>query len=70
MLTILTGVDFENMPDIYEQVKKVLMEIKDDFSISSASNGEENPFSQFKRMKSWNRQEKDYQRPVKAKGIV
>ena len=58
------------MPDIYEQVKKLLMEIKDCFSISSASNGEENPFSQFKRKKSRNRQGNDYQRPVKAKGIV
>ena len=69
-LLILTGMDFENKPALYEQAKKALIKFKDCFSISSASNCEEKSFSQFKREKSRNRQGKDNQRPTKANGVV
>ena len=69
-LLILTGMDFENKPALYEQAKKALIKFKDCFSISTASNCEEKSFSQFKREKSRNRQGKDNQRPIKANGVV
>ena len=69
-LLILTGMDFENKPALYEHAKKALIKFKDCFSISSASNCEEKSFSQFKREKSRNRQGKDNQRPIKANGVV
>ena len=69
-LLILTGMDFENKPALYEQAKKALIKFKDCFSISSASNCEEKSFSQFKREKSRNRQGKDNQKPIKANGVV
>ena len=68
-LLILTGMDFENKPALYEQAKKALIKFKGCFSISSASNCESS-FSQFKREKSWNRQGKDSQRPIKANSVV
>ena len=68
-LLILTGMDFENKPALYEQAKKALIKFKDCFSISRASNCESS-FSQFKREKSWNRQGKDNQRPIKANSVV
>ena len=48
-LLILTGMDFENKPSLYEQAKKALIKFKGCFSISSASYCEGNSFSQFKR---------------------
>ena len=62
--------DFENKPALYEQAKKALIKFKDCFSISSSSNIEGKPFSQFKREKSWNRQGKDRQRHVKTYGFA
>ena len=69
-LLILTGMDFENKPALYEQAKKALIKFKDCFSISSTSNIEGKPFSQFRREKSWNKQVKDRQRHVKIYGDV
>ena len=69
-LLILTGMDFENKPALYEQAKKALIKFKDCFSISSASNRDGKSFSQFKRQKARNRQGKDNQRPIKASGVV
>ena len=69
-LLILTGMDFENKPALYEQVKKALIKSKDCFSISSDSNYEGKSYSKFKREKSRNRQGKDNQRPIKANGVV
>ena len=57
---ILTGMDFENKPALYEQAKKALIKFKDCFNISST----------FKREISRNKQEKDNQRPIKAYGVV
>ena len=65
-LLILTGMDFENKPALYEQAKKALIKFKDCFSISSASNCEGKSFSQFKGEKSWNIQGRDNQKPIKA----
>ena len=69
-LLILTGMDFENKPALYEQAKKALIKFKDCFSISSASNCEGKSFSQFKREKSWNIQGRDNQKPIKANGFA
>ena len=69
-LLILTGMDFENKPALYEQAKKALIKFKDCFSISSASNCEGKSFSQFKGEKSWNIQGRDYQKPIKANGFA
>ena len=62
--------DFENKPALYEQAKKALIKFEDCFSISSSSNIEGKPFSQFKREKSWIRHGKDRKRHVKTYGVV
>ena len=67
---ILTGMDFENKPALYEQAKKALIKLKDCFSISSASNCVGKSVSQFTREKSWNIQGKDNQMPIKANGVL
>ena len=69
-LLILTGIDFETKPALYEQAKKALIKFKDCFSISSGSNCVGESVSQFKRQKSRNRQGKDNQRPIKANGVL
>ena len=69
-LLILTGMDFENKPALYEQAKAALIKFKDCFSIPRASNCEGKSFSQFKRGKSHNRHGNDNQRPIKANGVV
>ena len=69
-LLILTGMDFENKPALYEQAKKALIKFKDCFSISSASNCEGKSVSQRKREKSQNRQGNDIQSTIKANGVV
>ena len=68
-LLILTGIDFENKPALYVEVKKTLVKSKDCLSISSASYCEGKSFSQFKREKLWNIQGKDNHMPIKAKGV-
>ena len=69
-LLIITGMDFENKPALYEQATKILTKFKDCSIVSSDSNCEGKSVSQFKREKSWNRQGKNNHRPIKANGVV